>query len=229
MRIAETFSSIQGEGKLAGVPSLFIRVSGCNLRCRWCDTPYASWTPEGENCSLRRIMGLVAKTAIRHVVITGGEPLLMPGMAELCFAIQAIGRHVTVETAGTIYEPLPVDLVSVSPKLSNSTPDAQSGGPWAEIHEQRRLNIPVLQRFIDTAADLQLKFVIQRPEDVDEVCDVLGKLRNWREEDVLLMPEGTSAELLAERSLWLVEQCQALGYRFAPRLHVMLWGNRRGV
>jgi len=64
---------------------------------------------------------------------------------------------------------------------------------------------------------------------VDEVCEVLGKLRNWRAEDVLLMPEGTSAVVLEERSLWLVEQCQALGYRFAPRLHVMLWGNRRGV
>src|ERR1035437_9487516 len=122
MRIAEVFPSIQGEGILAGVPSLFIRVSGCNLRCRWCDTPYASWNPEGEDWPLSRIIGAVAASSVRHVVITGGEPLIMPEISELCFAIHAMQRHITVETAGTVYLPLPVDLISLSPKLSNSTP-----------------------------------------------------------------------------------------------------------
>ena len=229
MRIAETFISIQGEGKLAGVPSLFIRVSGCNLRCRWCDTSYASWEAEGDDWSLDRITAVVAESSVRHVVITGGEPLIMPDLDQLCFAVQALQRHVTVETAGTIYVPLPVDLVSLSPKLSNSTPDAQSGGSWVQTHERRRLNVPVLQQFIDTAPNLQLKFVIQNPEDLDEVRGLLSMLRNWRQEDVLLMPEGKDPEILQERSLWLVEQCKTLGYRFTPRLHVGLWGNRRGV
>lgn len=229
MRIAETFSSIQGEGKLAGVPSLFIRVSGCNLRCRWCDTSYASWNPEGEDWPVGRIVALVAESPVRHVVVTGGEPLIMPEIGELCFAIHAMGRHTTVETAGTIYRPLPVDLISLSPKLSNSTPDEQSAGPLARAHEQRRLNLPVLQQFIDTAADLQLKFVIQTPDDLQETEDLLSRLRNWRKEDVLLMPEGTSPQVLEERAVWLAEECVRRGYRFTPRLHVMLWGNRRGV
>lgn len=223
------FSSIQGEGKLAGVPSLFIRVSGCNLRCRWCDTSYTSWNPEGDDWPVSRITAGALESPLHHVVLTGGEPLIMPEIAELCFAIQAMQRHITVETAGTVYVPLPVDLISLSPKLSNSTPDVEAGSSGTRVHEQRRLNVPVLQQFIDTAASLQIKFVIQKPEDLDEVQELLARLRNWRREDVLLMPEGNNPQLLAERSLWLVEQCQTLGYCFAPRLHVMLWGNRRGV
>lgn len=224
MRIAETFSSIQGEGKLAGVPSLFVRASGCNLRCRWCDTPYASWEPEGENWPVERIVKLVEASPMRHVVITGGEPLIMPEIGELCFAVKGLGRHVTVETAGTVYRPLPVDLMSLSPKLSNSTPDGPAAG-----HEQRRINLPVLQQFIDTAVELQLKFVVQGLQDLQEIEELLGKLRNWRKEDVLLMPEGTTVEAMEGRSAWLAEECTRRGYRFTPRLHVLLWGNRRGV
>ncbi len=83
MRISEIFYSIQGEGRLLGVPSVFIRTSGCNLRCRWCDTPYTSWQPEGKAWSVKKILGEIAKYPTRHVVITGGEPLLAPDIAEL--------------------------------------------------------------------------------------------------------------------------------------------------
>ena len=76
MRISETFYSLQGEGRLAGTPSVFIRTSGCNLRCVWCDTPYTSWRPEGPSWPIDRILRAVEKHPTRHVVITGGEPLL---------------------------------------------------------------------------------------------------------------------------------------------------------
>ena len=229
MRIAEIFHSIQGEGKLAGIPSVFIRSSGCNLRCHWCDTPYASWQTEGEQMTLDQVLDRVLSIKCQHVVVTGGEPVIMPEIEPLCFALAQAGRHVTLETAGTIYKPLPVDLVSLSPKLAHSTPDPAIHGTLAEKHEQQRLNFTALQRFIETAADLQLKFVIQRPEDITETEQLLARLRGWRPEDVLLMPEGNTAQTIAEKSPWLIEECRRYGYRFCPRLQVMVWGNRRGV
>lgn len=228
MRITETFYSVQGEGKLTGVPSLFIRTSGCNLRCHWCDTPYASWRPEGEDASVEQLMGKVRECGASHVVLTGGEPTLLPEVERLCFLLAAEGLHVTLETAGTLYKPLPVDLVSLSPKLSNSTPPP-SLGQLAIQHEIRRLNYHALQSYIDTATDLQIKFVIQRQADLDEAREVLSNLRNWRSRDVLLMPEGADPATLQERSKWLVEACKVHGFRFCQRLHVMVWGNLRGV
>src|SRR3954466_11617559 len=122
MKISELFYSIQGEGKLVGVPSVFVRASGCNLRCSWCDTPYASWDPEGENFPIAEIIRQVRAFNCRHVVLPGGEPMIMPDIVELCAAIRAAGHHITIETAATVYKPLELDLASLSPKLSNSTP-----------------------------------------------------------------------------------------------------------
>src|SRR6185503_15925664 len=117
MKIAELFYSIQGEGKLVGVPSVFVRASGCNLRCTWCDTPYASWAPEGEEISVERIVEQVVAYNCRHVVLTGGEPMIMPDVVELCAALKAEGLYVTVETAATAYKLVDIDLASLSPKL----------------------------------------------------------------------------------------------------------------
>jgi len=123
LKIAEIFYSIQGEGKLTGVPSIFIRASGCNLRCTWCDTPYASWNPEGENLSVDQILDRVAQYKSNHIVLTGGEPLIMPDVVELCSALKKQNNyHITIETAATIFKPLALDLASLSPKLANSTP-----------------------------------------------------------------------------------------------------------
>lgn len=227
MRIAETFHSVQGEGKLTGVSSFFIRASGCNLRCHWCDTPYASWRPEGEEVELPRLIELVTTSLAPHVVLTGGEPVIMPEIEELCCRLSSIGRHITLETAGTVFKPLPVDLVSLSPKLSNSTP--LDGSSLALQHELRRINRDALQRFIDTAPDLQIKFVIQTPQDLEEAKTLLGQLRRWHPEDVLIMPEGTTPQVLQQRSLWLIDACKASGFRFCQRLHVMVWGPKRGV
>ena len=226
MRIAELFYSIQGEGKLMGVPSVFVRASGCNLRCVWCDTPYASWDPQGDDVSVADIVRQVQAHPARHVVITGGEPLIMPDITELCEALAAADYHITVETAATVFKPLKLDLASLSPKLANSTPIHRDGGRLAQMHEQRRLNIPVIQSFIDTAPAFQLKFVVAETSDMHEIEQLLSQLRGWRPEDVLLMPEGTDAATLAGRAPWIARICKEKSYRYCPRLHIHLYGNK---
>jgi 7-carboxy-7-deazaguanine synthase len=228
MRIAEIFYSVQGEGILAGVPSAFIRTSGCNLRCWFCDTPYTSWQPEGDELSIAAILERLGTFPTQHVVVTGGEPLLAPQVEELCAGLHELRRHVTVETAATIFRPIACDLVSLSPKLSNSTPWRVDGGRHAAHHEQLRLQIDVIQTFMDRYP-YQLKFVIDQPADVGEVVVLLEQLRHVDRSLVLLMPQGISAEELAVRGRWLVEECKKHGFRFCPRLHIDLYGNRRGT
>ena len=229
MRLAELFYSIQGEGKLVGVPSVFIRASGCNLRCTWCDTPYASWDPEGDDVPVDDIVARVAAFGARHVVFTGGEPMIMPEAVALCDALKERGHHITVETAATVYKPVKLDLASLSPKLSNSTPREREGGRFASAHERQRMNVPVIQQFIDAAPDFQLKFVVASDGDLAEIDALLGQLRNWTPADVLLMPEGTDAATLQSRADWIGDVCKRTGFRYCPRLHVELYGNTRGT
>src|SRR5882724_1289526 len=161
MRIAEIFYSVQGEGSLVGVPSIFVRTSGCNLRCSWCDTPYTSWNPEGDELSTEAILERTGQyPAARHVLINGGEPMIAPGIVELSQRFRQAGMHITFETAGTVFTPVACDLMSISPKLSNSTP----GGSFRNQHERLRFQPDVLKRLI-SAYDYQLKFVIAQPAD----------------------------------------------------------------
>ena len=227
MRVCEIFESIQGEGLLAGVPSLFIRASGCNLRCAWCDTPYASWAPEGEEWPVDRLAARVRQSRLRHVVITGGEPMIFADLVPLTRALKDDGCHITIETAGTVYADAACDLMSISPKMSNSTPHGIEGGRWVEMHERARLQMDVLRRLI-ARYEYQLKFVVSAPEDLDEICSLASGL-GAPPERVLLMPEGVTADELRERSLWLVDLCRETGFRYCPRLHIILYGNRRGV
>jgi 7-carboxy-7-deazaguanine synthase len=229
MRLAEVFYSIQGEGKLMGVPSVFVRASGCNLRCVWCDTPYASWEPEGEDVSVGGILERASKFPGRHVVVTGGEPMIMPEIGELCDALKARDYHITIETAATVFSPVKLDLASLSPKLSNSTPTEREGGRFARAHEEKRLNVGVIQQFIDSSPDFQLKFVVCEPGDLAEIRGLLGQLKGRSASDVLLMPEGIDGKTLEGRSGWISDVCKQEGFRFCPRLHVMLYGNRRGT
>jgi 7-carboxy-7-deazaguanine synthase len=228
MKIAELFYSIQGEGRLAGVPSAFVRTTGCNLRCVFCDTPFTSWTPEGEDIPLADIFARLSDFPTRHAVVTGGEPLLAPEVVPLCAGLRERGYHVTVETAATIFKPVACDLASLSPKLSNSTPHQRESGRFALRHEQQRLRVDVIRAFMEQS-DYQLKFVVDRPGDVDEVRAVLDQLPGFDRAKVLLMPQGVTRAELDERGLWLAEVCKVHGFRYCPRLHIELYGNTRGT
>ncbi len=220
MKIAEIFYSIQGEGTLAGVPSVFIRASGCNLRCRWCDTPYTSWSPEGWEMAVAEIVAQAKWFGASHAVVTGGEPMLFEETVELT---RALGMHVTVETAGTVYKPVKCDLMSISPKLANSTPE----GAFQAQHERLRRQPEVVKRLMSDY-DYQLKFVIADEADLPEILSFVEEVNADRNR-VLLMPEGTDAETIRSRAVWIAELCKREGFRYSPRLHVDLWGNRRGV
>jgi 7-carboxy-7-deazaguanine synthase len=227
VKISEIFYSIQGEGALIGVPSVFVRTSGCNLRCTWCDTPYTSWAPEGQFLSVDRIRETVSGFGAAHVVVTGGEPLIAPDIAELTAALRADGLHITIETAGTVAAPVTCDLMSISPKLSNSTPVEREGGRWANVHDRLRYRPEVLQRLM-SICQYQLKFVVCSPGDLEEIEKIRLEI-GAPPSNVMLMPEGVRSESLSEKSLWLVDVCKAKGFRYSPRLHIDLWGERRGV
>jgi 7-carboxy-7-deazaguanine synthase len=231
MRISEIFYSIQGEGELTGVPTVFIRTSGCNLRCRWCDTPYASWNPEGEEMSIEDIIKEVKKHPARHCVLTGGEPMVARGIKELAAALRAEGQHITIETAGTVPpEGIACDLASLSPKLSNSTPSPnQIDQAWIQRHEQTRLRPEILRAWLE-AGNYQLKFVYTQTSDlieIDALIESVGILVPASK--VLLMPEGTDEAHIASRQMELVSLCTQRGNRYCDRLHIRLFGNTKGT
>ena len=209
---------------LVGVPSVFVRTSGCNLRCTWCDTPYTSWQPEGEERSVSWIVDQVNAYGASHVVITGGEPMIAPEIEELTHRLT---QHITVETAGTVDAQVRCDLMSISPKLANSTPHTRDDGRWAGQHERLRYQPEILRRLIQLYP-YQLKFVITDPSDLPEVNAIVSDIGASRSR-VVLMPEGIDAAILAERGRWLADISKREGLRLTPRLHIDLWGNRRGV
>jgi len=227
VKISEIFYSIQGEGTLIGVPSVFVRTSGCNLRCVWCDTPYTSWAPEGSDMTVEQIAEQVALFAAKHVVVTGGEPMIAPQIVPLTERLKQQDLHITIETAGTVMAPVVCDLMSISPKLKNSVPLERDGGRWAAQHERTRWQPDVLKSLM-AEYEYQLKFVIADLPDLDEVEEMRKALDAPRGK-VLLMPEGTTAETIRQRAVWLAEGCKRHGFRFSPRLHVDLWGDKRGV
>jgi 7-carboxy-7-deazaguanine synthase len=231
MLISEIFYSLQGEGVLTGVPSVFVRTSGCNLRCNWCDTPYASWNPEGKARTVAQIVAEVQSHPMaRHVVLTGGEPMIAKEIAPLASALKKLGYHITIETAATVApDGIACDLASLSPKLLNSAPDERLSATWRRKHESLRWQPTVVRAWLD-AYPFQFKFVVAQPSDVDELEGMLASLnREIPRSRVLLMPEGTTLERIRERASWLGEVCKARGYRYAHRLHIELYGNKRGT
>jgi 7-carboxy-7-deazaguanine synthase len=228
MRVTEIFRSLQGEGRLTGTESIFIRASGCNLRCRYCDTPYASWTPEGDDLAVEEILGRVEELAhVNHVVITGGEPMLFAELIPLCDALGRQGKHITIETAGTLYLPVACHLMSISPKLSNSIPPREPDPRWACRHEANR-HAPQVIRRLAAEYDCQFKFVVDRPADCREVEEYLAEFPEIAPSRVMLMPQGTDAVELAEKARWLDPYCRDHGLRFCPRRHVEWFGSGRG-
>lgn len=228
MRISEIYLSIQGEGTLTGTESVFVRASGCNLRCHYCDTPYASWNPEGDDLSVEEIMAEVAKLDCRHVVLTGGEPMLFAELVPLTEQLHARGIHITIETAGTLHLPVRCDLMSVSPKLSNSTPSAAKHPRWSVRHEHSR-HVPDVIRRLTTEFAYQLKFVVDTDADLGEIADYLREFPHVDAAHVLLMPQGVDPDELAKRAAWLKPYCAAHGYRYCPRQHIEWFGAVRGT
>jgi 7-carboxy-7-deazaguanine synthase len=231
MLVSEIFYSIQGEGELAGIPSVFVRSSGCNLRCAWCDTPYASWDPEGVTLSVDAIVAQVQEhSAARHVVLTGGEPMIAKDLRELASELKLLGYHLTIETAATVApDGIACDLASLSPKLLNSAPDGTKHATWRKKHEATRWQPAVIRAWLD-AYPCQFKFVVSQPTDLEEIEGMMALLkRDIPRHKIMLMPEGITQEALRARAAWLGELCKARGYRYAPRLQIELYGNKRGT
>jgi 7-carboxy-7-deazaguanine synthase len=226
MRINEIFYSLQGEGFLAGVPSVFVRLAGCPLRCRWCDTKYAWDQTAGTTYSIAKIVETVQKWPCKFVVITGGEPMINSDLPQLVQSLKANGKHITIETAGIAYIPdMSCDLMSVSPKLSNSTPDDVR---LVAAHEDSRLDIAVLRELIDNYK-YQLKFVVDWPNDLSEIQQTIEKVGNIDSNKVMLIPQAATRDELLAKSSMVAEMCKSTGFAFCQRLQVLLWNNERGM
>lgn len=230
----EIFHTLQGEGASLGAPAVFLRLSLCNLHCHWCDTPYTwNWkkTPWEHQDGVKfskadqiieltpaEITPLISRYQCDRLVLTGGEPLLQQKeLTELVKLLPEI-PFIEVETNGTQlpddnFISLPTQF-NVSPKLSNS------GMP-----EDLRLSFEALH-LLSSLPTAIFKFVVCNQNDLKEIQSLQQKL-NLSPNRIFLMPEGRDPETLQTRSLWLADICRDQGYRFSPRLHVLLWGNER--
>ena len=239
----EIFHTLQGEGVSAGTPAVFVRTSLCNLHCAWCDTDY-TWNWEGTPWPHQRdnepgyskyrkeeqiverdpaeVAAAIRDFPTRRLVLTGGEPLLqMEALREL---IALLRRHdpgwqVEVETNGTITPSTEFDALvqqyNVSPKLANS-----GNAPRLSLAGETLA-------FFAASHKAWFKFVVAQPEDLDEI-DQIRHRYGIPPDQTLLLPEGRDPKRIAERRLWLAEECLARGYRFSDRLHLVLWGDERG-
>ena len=211
---------------MTGVPSVFVRLAGCPLRCRWCDTKYAWDKKSGTDYSINEIVETVNRADSRFVVITGGEPMINSDLPELVQKLKASDKHITIETAGIAFIPdLACDLMSISPKLSNSTPAEPE---LAAIHEDSRLDTAILGELIDNYK-YQLKFVVDSQDDLPEIQQTLERIGNVDSEKVMLMPRAATRDELLAKSPMVAEMCKRTGFAFSQRLQVLLWNNERGT
>lgn len=231
----EIFASLQGEGPSMGVPVAFIRLSRCNLACRWCDTAY-TWRFEGDerphrdgksfdrvsnqvNLEVADAARRITALGQKRLVITGGEPLLQAGpLADMLAKLPAIA--VEVETNGTVEPParldIHIDQYNVSPKL------AHSGNPAA---------LALVPKMLDHWATDErafFKFVVGEPADIDEVL-ALQRAYAIPGQRLFVMPEGTASKVLREKMEWLAPLCLEHGLRLSDRLHIHLYGDNRGT
>ena len=226
MKYSEIFYSIQGEGQLIGYPSVFFRTSYCNLRCIWCDTPYTSWEPEDKDISVEDAVDAILAHNCKQVVITGGEPFMQPkDLTILCRCLRQNGKHITIETNGTLFEKVEADLLSISPKLENSNPSEFNH--HFKQHQRNRINQLVLRQFLDYYS-CQLKFVVETERDLFEIHQLEREMQ-IPASIIVLMPQGITNNQIQEKQNWIVETCKKYGYRYSPRLHVDIWGDTRGT
>jgi 7-carboxy-7-deazaguanine synthase len=218
INISEIFYSIQGEGFLAGLPSVFIRIAGCPLRCKFCDTPYAASTHEGKKLSISQILSQIKKYPTKYIVITGGEPMFCPQLPALCRALNKY--HITIETAGIKFiGGLKCDLMSISPKLSNAYSKPSDKKTYLKIDELQKLM---------KGYEWQLKFVIEKAGDVKEVNRTLEKLGKIDQSKVMFMPQARKLSEYIKRGELCAKLCKKYGFAFSPRLQITLWENKRG-
>jgi len=226
MVINEIFYSLQGEGFLAGTPSVFVRLAGCPLRCRWCDTKYAWDETAGDDYSIAKIVRTVQQWPCKFVVITGGEPMINTDLPQLVQELKKDGKHITIETVGIAFvQDLACDLMSISPKLSNSAP---ADPELAAIHEDSRLDIAALGELINNYK-YQLKFVVDSQADLPEIQQTIEEIGNVDSEKVMLMPQAATRDELLARSPMVADLCKRTGFAFCQRLQILLWNNQRGT
>lgn len=249
--------TIQGEGRLAGTPSIFVRLQGCNLRCFWrdadgnivpCDTRHASFDNEGQKTmEVTDIVKIIEQNRgnINHVVITGGEPMLQArGLVELLDRLKVMNIHTTIETNGTIFNEQCVklaSLMSISPKLPSSIPSEDkllTCGYIADFqtikHAGIIADIRPLQQIIDTVRKyenaLQLKFVVASPRDADDIkSHFVDRLRDISADDIFVMPMATTAEAMHRNGFFAMQMAIENNWHYSPRLHIDMFGNREGV
>ena len=178
--------------------------------------------------SVDEIAAAVEEWDTQHVVVTGGEPMLFAELIPLCSRLRAIGRHVTIETAGTLHLPVECDLMSISPKFASSAPDAKAHSHWHHRHERERHRPEVIRRLV-SEYEYQVKFVVDAAEDVEAVRDYLNEFPQISRERVLLMPQGADQETLDAQAVWVKPICEAEGLVFCPRKQIEWFGTVRGT
>ena len=228
MFICEIYKSIQGEGLLTGTESIFLRTSGCNLRCGFCDSPWSSWKPEGEQKTVKELLDACRSLDCRHVVLTGGEPMLQKEVVELTQCLADNDFHITIETAGTLDNPVACDLMSISPKLSNSSPGQRAGEGWMQRHEQERFQPQVIRALVQRY-DYQLKFVIDQPSDLQESLEWIRQFPELRSDRIWMMPEGVEQHVVEPKEAWIEKFCEQHGFQLCRRMQIAWFGNRRGT
>ena len=228
----EIFYSVQGEGVNIGKPAVFLRLGLCNLKCIWCDTKYAwdweTYNPKEQliDMPLEDIERKILAHKCKYFVVTGGEPMINSELPELVQKLKALGKHITIETAGIAFVPdMACDLMSIAPKLRNSIPTQPE---LAAIHEDSRLDLAVLGELIDNY-NYQLKFVVDSEDDLTEIKEIIETLNNVDSSKVMLMPQAKTRKELLARSPVVAEICKRSGFVFSPRLQVMLWNNEKGT
>ncbi|MHC4489668.1 MAG: radical SAM protein, partial [Planctomycetota bacterium] len=180
----------------------------------------------GAHYSVAKIVQVVQQWPCKFIVITGGEPMINSDLSQLVQELKAAGKHITIETAGIAFVPdMPCDLMSVSPKLSNSAP---TDPELAAVHEDSRLDIAVLRKLIDEYG-YQLKFVVDCEDDLTEIAQTLKEIGNADSEKVMLMPQAATRDELLAKSPMVAELCKRTGFSFSPRLQVLLWNNKKGT
>ena len=210
MQVSEIFYSIQGEGTNLGKPAIFLRLSGCHLRCTWCDSKYTWDRKSGKTMESSEILKEIKQFPCKHLVITGGEPLLQQSaLQELLDKLK--GYYIEMETSGSLTSHLDKNIhqYNCSPKLSNS--------------QNKSIR---LEKF--PSSKTWYKFVVSEEKNLKEIKDFIKK-HKLPQDKIILMPEGIKKRELAKRSKWLAEICKNHNFRFSPRLHIDIWGNKRKV